>query len=95
MITETDASYSRAAIIGIGRDMVTADPYTGNTSCVPVYTQTYGNAPVNVSIRNFDANFRGYHRYTLAYYSNYTFLPSGLNFAAVGTAPGLHGKIMG
>ena len=82
----------RAEIIGIGQDMVMESPFTGNTSCVPVFTETYGNSPVNVTIRNFGAGFRGYHRYTLAFYTNYTFVTKGLTFAsAAGAGPGLQG----
>ena len=93
-ITEDDAAASRAAMVGIGRDMnmVTFDD---NTSCVPIWTHSYGNTPMNVSIRNYDSGFRGYHKYTLAFYTNYNKQASGLTFSAIGAGPGLHGAIYG
>ena len=96
IISEADAGYSRAEIIGIGQDMALESPFNDNTSCVPVFTESYGNSPVNVTIRNFGAGFRGYHRYTLAFYTNYTFVPKGLTFSsAAGAGPGLQGVIRG
>ncbi len=95
LISENDTLYGRAAIVGIGQDM-SLDSYDDNSSCVPVFTESYGNSPQNVTIRNFGAAFRGYHKYTLAYYSNYVFLPKGLNFASsAGAGPGLQGFIRG
>ena len=93
-ITEEDAGSLRAMAIGIGQDM-DMSVYDDNSSCVPVFTESYGNGPVNVSIRNFGAGFRGYHRYTLAYWSNYTFTPRGLTFSSIGAGPGLQGMIQG
>jgi len=95
-ITETDRSYSRGAAIGIGQDMAMSTPYTGNRTCVPVFLATFGNGPVTVRIKNSSPVFRGYHRYTLAFWTNYTFQPAGLTFrTALGEHPGLYGAIMG
>ena len=94
-ITENDSAYNRAAIIGIGKEMALESPYDDNDTCVKIFTETYGNAPINVSIRNFDSGYRGYHIYTLAIYNNYTFRPRGLTFSAMGAGPGIQGMIMG
>lgn len=94
-ITENDIFYGRMATLGIGQDMALVSPYDDNTSCVPVFTENYGNTPQNVTIRNFGAGFRGYHKYTLAFYTNYSFKPIGLSFATIGAGPGLQGMING
>lgn len=93
-IGEADFTYGRGIAVGIGRDMAMTAPYDNNSSCVPVFTHSFGNTPMTVSIRNFDAGFRGYHRYTLAFFSNYTWRPGSLR-AAFGEAPGLYGMIHG
>lgn len=93
-ISENDALYERCAIVGIGQDM-NFDTFDENTSCVPVYTESYGNTPMNVNIRNYGPSFRGYHRYALAFYTNYAFRPMGVRFSSMGAGPGLYGMIMG
>lgn len=95
IISESDASYTRAEILGIGKDIMMESPYTDNASCVPVFVESYGNAPMNVNIRNYDSSFRGYHKYTLVFYTNYSFVSRGLTFSAIGAGPGLHGIIRG
>ena len=94
-VTDSDMSYSRFAMIGIGQDMNVESPYTGNTTCVPIFTETYGNGPVDVRIRNSDSSFRGYHRYTLAFHTNFSFNPAGMTYSSYGAGPGLHGVIWG
>lgn len=95
-ISESDAAYTRAVLYGIGQDMMMESPYTDNNTCVPVFVESYGNSPVNVSIRNFGASFRGYHKYTLAFYTNYSFIPKGLTFnSLLDAGPGLYGSIKG
>ena len=94
-ITDNDGTGSRCGITGIGRDIVMTEPYDSNTNCVPIFTHSYGNSPMDGEIRNYDPGFRGYHRYTLIFFSNYTIRPSGTEFGAIGAGPGLHGVIMG
>ena len=95
MITETDAGYNRAAAIGICRDMMTESPYTGNENCAAAFTHTCGKSPVTVSIRNLGGSFLGCHRYTLAFWSNYTYYPTGTSLSAgCGECPGLWGSCM-
>ena len=94
-VTENDMMYGRALTIGICRDMALQSPYDDNTTCVPVFTESYGNTQMNVRIRNYNSGFRGYHKYTLGFYTNYVFEPRGLKFAGAGAAPGLCGTITG
>ena len=89
-VSENDVAYVRYYMVGIGQDM-NYMVYDDNTSCVPVYTMSFGNTPYNAGIRNFDSGFRGYHRYTLAYFSNYVFKPVLTSYIV----PGLYGMIMG
>lgn len=93
-ISESDRSYLRAAAIGIGKDMATESPYTGNVSCVPVFTHTFGNGPMQVDLYNSDSGFLGLHTYTLAFWTNYSFFPKGTEVPASGEAPGLFGYIL-
>lgn len=94
-ISENDMTYNRSAAIGICRDMMTASPYTGNSNCAAVFTHTFGNAPVTVKIRNAESGFQGVHSYTLAFWSNYSFYPTGTSLSACGECPGLSGVIFG
>jgi hypothetical protein len=96
-ISESDRSYGRAAAVGICRDMMTESPYTGNESCAAVFTHTFGNGPMTVSIGNRDRGFQGCHTYILGFWSNYSsFYPVGTNLSqACGECPGLSGVIMG
>lgn len=93
-ITETDISSSRAAAVGLIRDHVSGSGVT-YSSCVPVFTHTYGNGPMSVTVRNQDANFRGDHTYTLAFWTNYTFYPAGKEISACGECPGITGYVLG
>ena len=96
LITETDAGYNRAAAVGICRDRVMAAPYTGNVNCAAAFTHTCGKSPAAVSIQNQGGSFLGCHRYTLAFWSNYTYYPTGTGLSAgCGECPGLWGYIMG
>ena len=95
-ISESDRGYNRAAALGICRDMMRESPYTGNESCAAVFTHTFGNGPVTVSLGNRDQGFRGCHTYTLAFWSNYSFYPVGTNLSSgCGECPGLSGFIAG
>lgn len=95
-ISENDRGYLRTAAVGICRDMMTESPYTGNENAAAVFTHSYGNGPVTVNLRNRDSSFQGYHSYTLAFWSNYSFFPTGTGFTSVmGETPGLSGVIMG
>ena len=96
VILSTELSYSRAFALGIGRDMVKASPYTGNTNAVPVFTHTRGNAPLRVRLINSDSSFQGLHTYTLAAWSNTSYIPAGSEFRdSAGECPGLLGTIRG
>lgn len=96
LITDTDAGYSRGILIGIGLDMTMSSPYTGNKSSVPVYCASYGNSPVTVALKNSSPAFRGHHRYTLAFFTNYSYVPAGKVFQNLaGEHPGLYGALMG
>ncbi|MBQ6503672.1 MAG: hypothetical protein IJI57_07145 [Flexilinea sp.] len=95
-ISESDRGYQRSAAVGICRDMMTESPYTGNESCVPAFTHSFGNGPMCVTVQNRDSSFQGLHRYTLAFWSNYSFYPAGTNLAdAHGGMPGIYGMIFG
>ena len=96
-LSDSDTSSARAAAVGICRDMAMTAPYAGNANCAPVGNFTFGNAPVTVSVRNFGAGFRGYHTYTLAFWTNYSSVkPAMLTFnSGVGSAPGLFGSVLG
>lgn len=94
-IDSTNAGYSRMMAIGICQEMNKVSPWSDNSTCVPVFTESYGNTPMTVSIRNYDATFRGYHVYTLAFYTNYTFSMTGPTFSSIGAGPGLFGVIRG
>ena len=95
-VTENDRAYQRFSAVGIGADMMKDAPYTGNSSCVPVYTHNWGNGPVSVRIRAGDAA-PGLRVFTLAWWSNYSGqYPEGTAFrTACGEAPGLAGYIRG
>ncbi len=93
-ITAEDAGYSRMYMMGISRDPMMESPYTGNTTCAPVYMRCFGNTPQTVTVRNHDAGFLGFHKYVLMYYTNYTIAPQG-GYSLLGEAPGLYGEIMG
>jgi len=95
-ISESDRSYGRASAIGIGRDIMHESPYTGNESCAPVFTHTFGNGPEFAEIHNFDDGFVGYHSFTLIFWSNYSSLyPVGTNLSnSCGECPGLFGSIL-
>jgi hypothetical protein len=94
MITETDAGYNRAACIGIVQDCVMDSPWTGNQNAVPVFTHTCSKGPVSAELTNYDPALVGYHGYTLAFWSNYSFYPMGKSLnAGCGEVPGLYGKI--
>ena len=94
-ISESDRGYQRSAAVGICRDMMTESPYTGNACCVPAFTHSFGNGPMCVTVQNRDSSFQGLHRYTLAFWSNYSFYPAGTNLADVtGGYPGLYGTII-
>ena len=93
-ISESDRAYQRVALTGICRDMVMESPYAGNESCVPVFTYSYGNGPMRVQVRNLDVSFQGFHRYTLSFWTNYTFYPIGTNMSeATGGYPGMYGVV--
>ena len=95
-ISENDRGYMRSAAIGICRDIVMTSPYTGNVSCVPVFTHTFGNGPDHLKVNNYDSAFQGVHDYTLAFWSNYSFYPVGTSLkSACGECPGLYGSIIG
>ncbi len=91
-VTESDISYSRYYMVGIGKDPKMTPPYDSNTNSAAVYLHSYGNAPVISEIRNFGSEFTGYHKYALMFYTNASISPQGEN-SAVGEAPGLYGKI--
>ena len=95
-ISESDRGYQRSAAVGICRDMMTVSPYTGNSCCVPAFTHSFGNGPMCVTVQNRDSSFQGLHRYTLAFWTNYTFYPAGTNLSDVtGGYPGLYGAVYG
>ena len=95
-ISESDRSYLRASALGICRDMMTVSPYTGNENCAEVFTHSCGNAPLSVQVQNHNASNLGYHRFTLAFWSNYNFYPTGTSLSSsVGECPGLYGVIQG
>lgn len=83
-----------AAAVGLIRDYNSGSGLT-YTSCVPVFTHTFGNGPDRVTIRNHDTNFRGDHTYTLAFWTNYAFLPAGTSLPACGECPGITGYFVG
>ena len=94
-ITDSDMSYSRAFAIGILQDPLTESPYTGNESCVAVFTSSYGNGSETVTLKNYKNTLHGYHVYYLGYYSNHSFYPTGSSFKMVfGEYPGLYGHIL-
>ena len=93
-ISENDRGYQRTAAVGICRDMMKESPYTGNACCAPAFTHSFGNGPMCVTVQNRDSSFQGLHRYTLAFWTNYTFYPAGTNLSDVtGGRPGLYGTI--
>ena len=92
-ISESDRGYGRGAALGILKDPMTVSPYTGNASCVPVFTHTNGAGPITVGMHNFGADVIGYHRYYLGFWSNYSFYPIGTSMTASGEKPGLQGVI--
>ena len=92
-ISENDRSYGRASALGICRDMMKSAPYTGNRSCAEVFTHTGGSGPMSVRVQNHSVSFQGFHRYTLAFWSNYSFCPIGTAQTAACEAPGLIGQI--
>ena len=95
-ISESDRGYSRSAAVGICRDMMKQSPYTGNENYAPVFTHSWGNGPMTVSVQNQDSSFLGIHSYTLAFWSNYGFYPAGTALAGVcGECPGLIGSVRG
>ncbi|MBQ6517999.1 MAG: hypothetical protein IJI14_04710 [Anaerolineaceae bacterium] len=95
-ISESDRGYLRTALVGICRDMMMESPYTGNVSCVAAFTHSFGNGPLTVQIRNRESSFQGYHRYTLAFWTNYSFYPTGTAFSdQTGGWPGLYGVVYG
>ena len=95
-ISETDRGYLRAAALGICRDMMTESPYTGNENCSYVYTHSCGNSPLSAHLQNHDAGNLGYHRYTLAFWTNYNFYPIGTSLSvSMGECPGLYGMVKG
>ena len=94
VISDEDAGYLRTCAVGIGLDMEKDDPYLGNKSCVPVFCRTFGNSQMTVRVLNSDSKFQGYHRYTLAFYTNYTIYPQGQQFqSSIGENAGLYGMI--
>ena len=94
VVVSSDLSTTRAFALGIGRDMVKTEPYVDNTTAVPVFTHSRGNAPIRVKIFNTDATFQGLHTYTLAAWSNTAFAPSGTEFrSTAGECPGLIGAV--
>ena len=92
-VSESDRGYGRGAALGICRDMMKTAPYTGNRNCAEVFTHTNGSSPMSVRIQNRGSSFQGFHRYTLAFWSNYSFYPIGTSLTACGEAPGLIGMI--
>ena len=92
MISDSDAGYSRGVILGICQEMVKTSPYTGNTNCAPVFCHSFGNSPMTCKISNSGSTFRGYHTYTMAFWTNYTFALSTTTLG--GEMPGIIGKIM-
>lgn len=92
-ISENDREYGRGAALGICRDMMKSAPYTGNRNCAEVFAHTNGNSPMSVRIQNLGSSFQGFHRYTLAFWSNYSYYPIGTSQTAAGEAPGLIGMI--
>ena len=95
-ISETDRQYARSAAVGICRDMMTVSPYTGNKNCAAVFTHSCGNGPLTVRVENHDAAFQGCHNYTLAFWANYGFYPTGTTMHnSLGETPGLTGVIWG
>jgi hypothetical protein len=91
VINDSDAGYSRGVALGIGQDMVKISPFTGNSSCVPVFCHSFGNSPMAVMISNTGTEFRGFHTYTMAFWTNYNYVLSSTNLA--GEMPGMAGKI--
>ena len=69
-------------------------PYTGNEPCSIIGTLNFGNGPIISEVENNDPKYQGYHSYTLGFFSNYTFYPSGTNSSNVKMLPGLYGKIL-
>lgn len=95
-ISENDIAFSHSFALGISQDMAKTEPFAGNTSCVPVFTHSYGNSPLSVRIANSSSKFLGLHTYTLSAWSSYNFRPAGTEFNAVmGECPGLYGCVMG
>lgn len=93
-LSENDISFNRAYAVGIGRDMIKSAPYAGNTNAAEIFAASLGNAPVTVRIRN-NADGIGLHTYTLAFWSNYTFVPKGTAFkGSAGECPGLSGFVL-
>lgn len=94
-ITEDNVSSARFYALGIGQDMAKSAPFTTNVSCVPVFTRSFGNAPLSVSIRNYGSAFQGLHTYTMCARSNYTYYDDGTVFrGSIGECPGMTGYIM-
>ncbi len=91
VINDSDAGYSRGVLLGIGQDMVKVSPFTGNTNCAPVYCHSFGNSPMTVRISNTGSEFRGFHTYTMAFWTNYNYVLSSTSLA--GEIPGMAGKI--
>ena len=95
-ISESDRGNSRSAALGILRDPMTESPFTGNKSCVPVFTHTVGNTPMTCEAENLGSEFQGVHDYYLGFWSNYIFYPIGTSLSgASGECPGLFGQIYG
>ncbi len=95
-ISESDRGYLRASAVGICRDMMMVSPYAGNVSCAEVFVHSCGNGPLMAQIQNHAAGNLGFHRYTLAFWSNHNFYPIGTSLAsAMGECPGLFGLILG
>lgn len=93
-IVDVNINSGYASAIGLFRDYNAAS-LTPQVSCVPVFTHTFGNGADWVTIRNSDTNYRGDHTYTLAFWTNYTFVPSGTGITACGECPGITGYYVG
>ena len=95
LISESDRSYMRASAVGICRDMNSVSPYSGNQNCAAVFTHSCGCGPLTVRICSTDSSYHGCHRYTLAFWTNYSFYPIGTDLSsAMGECPGLFGELM-
>lgn len=92
-ISESDREYLRTVALGILQDPMTESPYTGNQSVAPIYTHSFGNAPLIVRMNNYGTRIIGYHRYYLGFWTNYSFYPVGTSVTGSGEKPGLMGII--